>query len=90
MLSPPMGSSGMEEVAAAQKILNASVYNHQLCTVSADVLRVHKNSISDWKNEYLEECGACSRRADCGGFFSSSVLYRRSKQIRPFKEVRSQ
>jgi len=40
--------------------------------------------------EYLEECGVCSRRAECGGSFSSSVLYRRSKHIRPFKEVRSQ
>src|SRR5438094_3992992 len=66
--------------------LNTSVYNHQLCTVNPDVLSVYKKSISDWKNEYIEECDGCSRRSDCGGFFSSSVLYRRSKHIRPFTE----
>ncbi len=66
--------------------LNTSVYNHQLCTVNPDVLSVYKKSISDWKNEYIEECDGCSRRSDCGGFFSSSVVYRRSNHIRPFKE----
>jgi His-Xaa-Ser system radical SAM maturase HxsC len=66
--------------------LNTSVYNHQLCTVNSDVLSVYKKSISDWKNEYVEECGGCSRRSECGGFFSSSILYRRSNHIRPFKD----
>ncbi len=66
--------------------LNASVYNHQLCTMNPDVVRVYRKSISDWKNEYVEECGSCARRSECGGFFSSSVLYRRSKHIAPFKD----
>lgn len=69
--------------------LNVSVYNHQLCTVNEDVLRVYRKSISDWKNEYVEECDACSRRGECGGFFSSSVMYRRSKYIRAFNEASS-
>jgi hypothetical protein len=47
---------------------------------------VYRKSISDWKNEYIEECGSCARRSECGGFFSSSVLYRRSKHIAPFKD----
>jgi His-Xaa-Ser system radical SAM maturase HxsC len=65
--------------------LNASVYNHQLCTVNPDVFAVYRKSISDWKNEYVEECGGCTRRHECGGFFSSSVLYRRSRYITPFR-----
>ena len=66
--------------------MNTSIYNHQLCTINDDVLDVYKKSISDWKNEYVEECVECSRRSECGGLFSSSVLYRRSEHIRAFKE----
>jgi His-Xaa-Ser system radical SAM maturase HxsC len=64
--------------------MNVSVYNHQLCTVNSDILRAYRKSISDWKNEYIEECLKCSRRGECGGFFSSSVMYRRSAHIRAF------
>lgn len=64
--------------------LNTSVYNYQLCTVNLDILKVYKKSISDWKNEYVEECDKCSRRGECGGFFSSSVMYRRSAHIQAF------
>jgi His-Xaa-Ser system radical SAM maturase HxsC len=64
--------------------INVSVYNHQLCTVNSDILGVYRKSISDWKNEYVDECMKCSRRSDCGGFFSSSVMYRRSAHIRAF------
>jgi len=64
--------------------VNTSVYNHQLCTVNPDILKVYKKSISDWKNEYVEECGKCSRKGECGGLFSSSVMYRRSAHIRAF------
>ncbi len=64
--------------------MNVSVYNHQLCTVNPDISKVYRKSISDWKNEYVDECAKCSRRGDCGGFFSSSVMYRRSSHIRAF------
>jgi His-Xaa-Ser system radical SAM maturase HxsC len=63
--------------------INVSVYNHQLCLVNDDVLPYYKKSISDWKNEYLSECNDCSRKSDCGGFFSSSLKYRYSKHISP-------
>jgi radical SAM protein with 4Fe4S-binding SPASM domain len=61
-----------------------SVYNHQLCTVNSDVLPNYRKSISDWKNEYLDECDSCKMRSNCGGFFSSGKMYRRSNHIRPF------
>ena len=63
--------------------MQASIYNHQLCLVNEDLHPIYRKSISDWKNEYLDECSACERRADCGGFFSSSVQFRRSEHISP-------
>ena len=64
--------------------MHVSVYNHQLCVVNADVRRAYRKSISDWKNEYLEACGPCTRKGECGGFFSSSKLYKHSVHIKPF------
>jgi His-Xaa-Ser system radical SAM maturase HxsC len=64
--------------------INASVYNHQLCTINSDVLPVYRKSISDWKNEYIDKCGTCRRKTECGGFFSSAVQYRHSDHITPF------
>ena len=64
--------------------MNCSVYNHQICTVNADVLTNYRKSISDWKNEYLDACAPCTQLHNCGGLFSSSKSYRHSKHIRPF------
>ena len=65
--------------------MNASVYNHQLCTINADVLPTYRRSISDWKNEYIDKCAPCTRKSECGGFFSSAVQYRHSDHIIPFQ-----
>ncbi|UVT21137.1 MAG: His-Xaa-Ser system radical SAM maturase HxsC [Nitrospira sp.] len=62
----------------------ASVYNHQLCTINSDAMNNYRKSISDWKNEYLEECGACTKRDICGGLFSSSKKYKHSAYIKAF------
>ena len=67
--------------------INTSIYNHQLCLVNPDVYPIYKKSISDWKNEFLDECESCERKADCGGFFSSSVQYRHSTNIRPMHKA---
>jgi His-Xaa-Ser system radical SAM maturase HxsC len=64
--------------------MTASVYNHQLCTVNADVMQNYRKSISDWKNEFLDECFACTKQEECGGLFSSSKMYRHSAHIKPF------
>lgn len=61
-----------------------SVYNHQLCTVNDDVLGNYRKSISDWKNEYLDECVNCTKRDECGGLFSSSKLHKHSAHIKAF------
>ena len=62
--------SAVQLLAAAR--MNVSVYNHQLCVIDPSIHRYARQSISDWKNEYIEECANCTRRDECGGFFSSS------------------
>ena len=71
------------QVLNRNKITN-SVYNHQLCTVNPDIMDNYVHSISDWKNEYLDECTKCSRKHECGGFFSSQILYKHSDHIKAF------
>ena len=73
----------------AVKILNTynvstSVYNHQLCLVNNDIFPNYIKSISDWKNEFVRECEECTKKTECGGFFSSSKQYRYSDNIKPF------
>lgn len=62
-----------------------SIYNHQLCLLPEAVHRFNVKSISDWKNEFAQECLGCSKKNDCGGFFSSGLANRYSPSIRPFK-----
>lgn len=64
--------------------INASVYNHQLCVIDKAVETNYTKSISDWKNEYVDACKGCSRMGECGGFFSSSKMYRHSDFIKPY------
>lgn len=64
--------------------MHSSVYNHQLCLVNSDVEEVYRKSISDWKNEYLDSCSGCMRKSECGGFFSTQVMYKHSQHITPF------
>lgn len=77
-----------EQLRKAVRIFEAyripvSIYNHQLCTVDKSLWQYCRKSISDWKNEYLDVCNACSVKSECGGFFSSSKQYRYSDHIRP-------
>jgi His-Xaa-Ser system radical SAM maturase HxsC len=65
--------------------MNVSIYNHQLCLLDQSVWRYTRKSISDWKNQYMPECGGCIKREECGGFFASANL-RYSRHIKPFAE----
>jgi His-Xaa-Ser system radical SAM maturase HxsC len=53
--------------------VNVSIYNHQLCILPESLWGFARQSISDWKNEYLTECTTCDVRSQCGGFFSSGL-----------------
>lgn len=68
--------------------MHISVYNHQLCLVNSDIYPYYRKSISDWKNEYATECEVCTRKSDCGGFFSSGIKHGYSKSLIPFFDLR--
>lgn len=64
--------------------LRTSIYNHQLCTIDPKIWPLAVRSISDWKNEYREECSNCSVQERCGGFFATGRLMQ-SSYIRPIQ-----
>jgi len=68
----------------AKSGMNVSVYNHQLCLINSDVLPYYRKSISDWKNEYAEECTGCKKIDECGGFFSSGIKFGYSPNLKAF------
>lgn len=77
-----------DELVESVKILsdfkmNVSIYNHQLCLLDPSLYEYSKKSISDWKNEYMPECEPCTRKDECGGFFSSAK-FKYSSNIKPF------
>ena len=49
--------------------INLSLYNFPFCTVPKDFRKFTKNSISDWKNKFIDECKNCEKQAKCCGFF---------------------
>jgi hypothetical protein len=75
----------LEEAAntLARYGIRVSIYNHPLCVVPESVRRFAVRSISDWKNDFLEECQSCKSMPECGGFFSSN-LAKASAHIKAF------
>ena len=53
----------------ADRGMRVSIYNTQLCLLNETSWEFAKKSISDWKNEYLEECNLCNKKDECAGFF---------------------
>lgn len=64
--------------------MNVSVYNHQLCLINHDIVPYYRKSISDWKNEYANECKGCSKIDVCGGFFASGIQHGYSNHLKAF------
>jgi His-Xaa-Ser system radical SAM maturase HxsC len=52
--------------------INVSIYNSQLCILPVRLRRFAVQSISDWKNIYIDECEGCELKEQCPGFFASS------------------
>ena len=75
-------------VFLANRGIRVWIYNHQLCTVPRDLWPFCRQSISDWKNEYVSDCAHCAVRNDCGGFFASAVARgATSRAIGPVKHT---
>jgi His-Xaa-Ser system radical SAM maturase HxsC len=76
-----------DELGEAVEILasagmNVSIYNLQRCVISPSVWPYAVQSISDWKNAFLEQCEGCIEKERCSGFFSSGRP-RHSRGITP-------
>lgn len=61
----------VETLATAK--MRVSIYNTPLCVIPESIRHFSASSISDWKNDYLDECLSCSAQQQCGGFFSSNL-----------------
>jgi His-Xaa-Ser system radical SAM maturase HxsC len=63
--------------------MNVSIYNIQLCLLAPSLWAFARQSISDYKNIFLDACHHCTLREQCCGLFLSQSN-RHSDHIRPF------
>jgi His-Xaa-Ser system radical SAM maturase HxsC len=54
--------------------INVSIYNLPLCLTSPTLWQFSRNSISDWKRDYIQECQKCNLVSKCGGVFATSKV----------------
>ncbi|MBL0322598.1 MAG: His-Xaa-Ser system radical SAM maturase HxsC [Ignavibacteria bacterium] len=66
----------------ADRGLNVSVYNLQLCVADEQIWEFCRLSISDWKRDYLDICDTCQVKDQCTGFFSWN-RQRPSRGVKP-------
>lgn len=62
-------AEGVDLLAAAG--VPVSVYNLPRCVLTKSTWTYAAQSISDWKNGYLEQCDRCVERPHCSGFFTT-------------------
>ncbi len=51
--------------------VNVSIYNLPKCVLPRSVWPHAVQSISDWKNDFVEECTRCDEKNSCSGFFTT-------------------
>jgi His-Xaa-Ser system radical SAM maturase HxsC len=83
-IDPYLYQNELEEAVniLARNQMNVSIYNTPLCLIPNSIRKYSTSSISDWKNDYLDECINCTLIDKCGGFFSSN-LKKVSEHISP-------
>ncbi|MDR1975950.1 MAG: His-Xaa-Ser system radical SAM maturase HxsC [Campylobacteraceae bacterium] len=57
-----------------QRDMNVSIYNMPFCLIDKRLWGFVKNSISKWKQSYLEECRLCIKAENCQGVFSTTKI----------------
>ena len=62
-------ANGVDALSAAR--VNVSVYNLPRCVLRRSIWSYAVQSISDWKNGYVEACAPCSEKSRCSGLFTS-------------------
>ena len=58
--------------------MQATIYNAQLCVLPEQIRDTAVQSISEWKDVYLDTCDGCKLKEQCGGFFASNKKYHSS------------
>lgn len=73
------------DVASAlhQRGVRVSIYNLPLCSLDRSAWPFAQQSISDWKNDFAEECEGCEMKHACCGFFRSADHTWRGSQVKP-------
>lgn len=56
----------------ADRGMKPYIYNAQLCVLPEDIRCYAQQSISDWKDIYIEKCDGCVLKGQCAGFFESN------------------
>lgn len=56
----------------ADRGMKPYIYNAQLCILPEDIRCYAQQSISDWKDIYIEVCDGCVLKEQCAGFFESN------------------
>jgi His-Xaa-Ser system radical SAM maturase HxsC len=51
--------------------VSVSIYNLPKCVLPRSIWAHAVQSISDWKNDFVEECGRCDEKSNCSGFFTT-------------------
>lgn len=77
-----------EELSQAAHFLNArgmtvSIYNLPLCILKPSLTHFYRQSISDWKNLFIDTCQSCAGVTQCAGFFKSHSARWQSRGIHP-------
>lgn len=54
----------------SQRNMDVSIYNEQLCLMPKELWSFARQSISEWKNTYLEKCKDCKEKSECAGLFA--------------------
>jgi His-Xaa-Ser system radical SAM maturase HxsC len=62
-------AKAVDHLAAAG--VNVSIYNLPKCVLSRSVWPHALQSISDWKNAFVDECDRCDEKQSCSGFFTT-------------------
>ena len=71
--------------AFSRRGMAVSLYNLPLCTIPRSLWPYAQQSISHWKNDYLDACANCAVRSRCGGFFSWVTPQWTSHAVKPIE-----
>lgn len=72
----------------ADRGMKPYIYNAQLCVLPEDIRCYAQQSISDWKDIYIDECDGCVLKGQCAGFFESN-RQAHSSHIKKVKHISS-